>query len=111
MTTTTAARISIPVYIIERDNGDGRLVRRYALSPQGEPCVHHVNDLNLVTHDDLDGGFAGHLTAPAGTTAEAVREGDDAIFEPGSRVGIPLDDAVRYAKSRNNLGLGWSPAK
>jgi hypothetical protein len=111
MTATSTDRTSVPVYIIDRDNGDGRLIRRYALSPLGEACVHHVNDLGLVTHDDLDGGFAGHLTAPAGTTAEATGNGDDAIFQLGSRVGVPLGDAVRWAKGRNDLGLGWSPAK
>jgi hypothetical protein len=110
MTTTTTDRVRIPVYAIKLDHFDGRLRTRYAFEPLGTNCVHHTNGLDLIVFDELDGGLAGHLTAPAGTTTHEC-EGGPAVFLPGERIGTPLGDAVALAKSEHRVGFGWSPAK
>jgi hypothetical protein len=82
----------VDVYLIERDNGDGRYERRHSFRGL-EANVNHADDRGFVTHSDTPGGLVGTLHLPPGWEADLDR---DAVAGPGGGMGV--DDAMRLAR-------------
>jgi hypothetical protein len=82
---------------------------RLSFVPLGATCVRIGG--TRVLADDLDGGPAGTITAPAGSKLFEFANGDIGIETPD---GTPYtaDEAYRAARESNrahSCGFGWSP--
>ena len=111
MTATKTERLEFPIYIIEHDNGDGRLVK--SLSFVQPATIERVLDENtgLVLADIMDGGLKGTITAPIGTRTYVTDIGETMLL-----VGLtPLTakeayDCARSSHGSVSCGLGFKPA-
>jgi hypothetical protein len=86
----------LSIYLIERDNGDGRYVGRYSFEDLAAAVIN-VDGGGFVTHSDTPGGLVGTLYLPVGWEADVER---DAVTGPGG-VGMGLDDAMRAARDED----------
>jgi hypothetical protein len=111
-------RTSFPVYRVEQDNGDGRIVSHLSFFRQdGTDRIHPEGHADLVTADVMDGGLVGTLTAPTGSRVLETEIGDFLIFVPGSVSGYSASDAIGLVaasiegRGGDNPGFGWSKSK
>jgi hypothetical protein len=77
----------INIYAIERDNGDGRYVRRHTFAPFVGP-TNLTDRRGFVLAQDTDGGFVATVEAPEGARVE-----DDSLVLPDSQR-LPADEAL-----------------
>ncbi len=93
---TTETSVTITIYAIDRDNGDGRYVRRHSFAPLAAATVNHASttDPRLADYQDTEGGLAVRIWAPAGTRVE-----DGLLVLPD--VGrLTADQALSAARSK-----------
>lgn len=98
--------MNVKIYGIDRDNGDGRYVRRYVFARLDPPSINHADDRGLVTHNDSDAGFAGTLLAPEGSRLD----GEALVLPDGTR--LSADEslaAARESKPWLRMGLEVIP--
>jgi hypothetical protein len=113
MATETTERVQFSVYVIETDNFDGRLRRELSFERHDGECTHNRNAMGFVVSDTLDGGLAGHLTAPAGSRL-VLTDMADLVLELPDGTNLNAEECYRAARSADraqSFGLGWSPAR
>jgi hypothetical protein len=106
-------RTRFPVYLIERDDFSGRLTRKLSFKRHNSECTHNRNSQGFVVSDTLDGGLAGHLTAPARCKLVSMGSGNLALEFPDGAT-LSAEDCYRAARSSDcihSFGLGWSSAR
>lgn len=89
----------IKIYRVEQDNFTGKLARSMAFAPAE---FHRLMEgsTGLVAADVMDGGCAGAILAPEGSTFGETASGEAVLVVPGHSTGFSADDAWKAATLR-----------
>jgi hypothetical protein len=91
--------MAIEIFGIDRDNGDGRYVRRHSFRPFEGP-INLTNKRGLVYAQDTDAGLIATIEAPDGSRIE-----DDRLHLADGTT-LSADDALAAANDRSECSFG-----